>query len=196
MRNRSPANKAASSPPVPARISSIADRSSATSLGNSKMARSCSATCLSWLTCSNSSTAMSRSSLSADESFAIASSVSISARRRRTSCAILATGSISAYSLDAVTKASPSIVPDAIRASSSAKRASIWAMRWGDIWVIFDSQEDTKARRNRHPNPTLRHSREGGNPTPALSCKPAAQVVDPRLRGGDENRSRPVPART
>jgi RHH-type transcriptional regulator, proline utilization regulon repressor / proline dehydrogenase / delta 1-pyrroline-5-carboxylate dehydrogenase len=32
----------------------------------------------------------------------------------------------------------------------------------------------------------IRHSREGGNPSPAISSKPNAQVMDPRLRGGDE----------
>ena len=43
--------------------------------------------------------------------------------------------------------------------------------------------------------PTIRHSREGGNPSPALtglhehpSAKLTAQVMDPRLRGGDEIR--------
>ena len=32
----------------------------------------------------------------------------------------------------------------------------------------------------------LRHSRAGGNPTPVASAEPTAQVMDPRLRGGDE----------
>jgi isoleucyl-tRNA synthetase len=32
----------------------------------------------------------------------------------------------------------------------------------------------------------LRHSREGGNPSPATSSQPDASVMDPRLRGGDE----------
>jgi isoleucyl-tRNA synthetase len=33
--------------------------------------------------------------------------------------------------------------------------------------------------------PELRHSREGGNPSPEPSSKPEGQVMDPRLRGGD-----------
>ena len=37
---------------------------------------------------------------------------------------------------EALKKASPTIVPEAIRASSSANRASIWPIRWGDIWVM------------------------------------------------------------
>uniref|UniRef100_UPI00398305E1 isoleucine--tRNA ligase n=1 Tax=Sphingorhabdus sp. TaxID=1902408 RepID=UPI00398305E1 len=32
----------------------------------------------------------------------------------------------------------------------------------------------------------LRHSRAGGNPTPVASAEPTGQVMDPRLRGGDE----------
>jgi isoleucyl-tRNA synthetase len=34
--------------------------------------------------------------------------------------------------------------------------------------------------------PMLRHSREGGNPSPATSSQPDGPVMDPRLRGGDE----------
>jgi isoleucyl-tRNA synthetase len=34
--------------------------------------------------------------------------------------------------------------------------------------------------------PTLRHSREGGNPSPETSSQPDGPVMDPRLRGGDE----------
>ena len=51
-----------------------------------------------------------------------------------TSAAALATGSSSEYSLDAATKPSPSSCPEAIRASSSEKRDSIWAMRCGEIF--------------------------------------------------------------
>jgi isoleucyl-tRNA synthetase len=39
----------------------------------------------------------------------------------------------------------------------------------------------------RHPMATyLRHSREGGNPSPNPSASPIGQAMDPRLRGGDE----------
>jgi isoleucyl-tRNA synthetase len=34
--------------------------------------------------------------------------------------------------------------------------------------------------------PSLRHSREGGNPSPETSSQPDDPVMDPRLRGGDE----------
>jgi isoleucyl-tRNA synthetase len=34
--------------------------------------------------------------------------------------------------------------------------------------------------------PTLRHSREGGNPSPEASSQPDGQELGPRLRGGDE----------
>ena len=152
MRNRSPANNAASSPPVPARISSIAGRSSAVSRGSKATAKACSASAMSWLISISSSTAMSLSSASPCGSRAMICSVSTSARKRRTVFAAIATGSSSEYSLDAVTNASPTICPVAIRASSSANRDSICAIRCGEIFILTS-----------HPNPFC-HSRERGNP--------------------------------
>jgi hypothetical protein len=94
MRNRSPANKAASSPPVPARISSIAARSSAASRGSSFSARARSASGNAACSSAASSSAIWRMSGLGSTSMSLR--ISSSARIRRTSRAAAATGSISA----------------------------------------------------------------------------------------------------
>src|SRR3546814_1783345 len=64
------------------------------------------------------------------------SDLSASARRRRTSPAAAATGSSSAYSFETWTKRSPGRSPVAINACNSSRRASICAIRSGEIFVI------------------------------------------------------------
>jgi isoleucyl-tRNA synthetase len=56
---------------------------------------------------------------------------------------------------------------------------------WNISWVGKGS--DLAGTIARHPIYNyLRHSREGGNPSPATSSQPDGPVMDPRLRGGDE----------
>jgi isoleucyl-tRNA synthetase len=50
---------------------------------------------------------------------------------------------------------------------------SVHLLEWPEL-PIFDQDQ------------TLRHSREGGNPSPEASSQPDGPVMDPRLRGGDE----------
>jgi isoleucyl-tRNA synthetase len=60
----------------------------------------------------------------------------------------------------------------------------VWATRFPDQesvhlleWPVLPTLEQS---------PTLRHSREGGNPSPTPSSQPEGPVMAPRLRGGDE----------
>ena len=82
-----------------------------------------------------SSRAIALSSPSASSSSVMWLSVASSARSRRTSPAAFATGSSSAYSFDTATKRSPDKSPVAISAPSSSRRASICAIRWGEMEV-------------------------------------------------------------
>jgi isoleucyl-tRNA synthetase len=58
-----------------------------------------------------------------------------------------------------------------------------------DLWQVVATLNgsDLAGTIARHPIYNyLRHSREGGNPSPATSSQPDGSVMDPRLRGGDE----------
>jgi hypothetical protein len=124
MRRRSPANSAASSPPVPGRISSMAGRASASSLGRSA---SCSACSASGMACSRRSISSSaRSRISGSSASARASTSS--ACNARHSAMRVTTGLSSEYSLAMAAMASGA-APAPSCASRNSKRSVIWRRR-------------------------------------------------------------------
>ena len=132
MRNRSPANRAASSPPVPARTSRMAEAFSSRSLGASSRATSRSRAGRRASSAASSSRASTPISASPDP--AISSSSGRSARRRASPATASATGRSSACSLDRRTISGPSEAAD-IRASTSWKRSSTaFSLAWADAW--------------------------------------------------------------
>ena len=125
MPNKSPANKAASSPPVPARTSRIALRASSASFGKSSNLSACSSSGICDVSSSISSSAISIISLSVSPSAIIALASSIACVRPRTFRICSATGLTSANSRDNFVSSSGDIgVPLANLSSISARRAS------------------------------------------------------------------------
>ena len=129
MRNRSPANSAASSPPVPARTSRMAEAFSSASRGASSRATSRSRSGSLASRAAMSSRAISARSGSSPAIMRSRSSRSARAPARRV--ANSATGRSSACSLPSRTISAPSLAVS-IRASTSRKRSSTCSRRaWG-----------------------------------------------------------------
>ena len=123
MRIKTAAKRAASSPPVPARISKIALRSSASSLGRSASCILCSRLGIFPRTTSSSFSINSFISASMCSSLISASKSASSSLARNNSSAIFVLGTSSAYSLESIAK-SP-LVPMDIKDSSSSLLFSI-----------------------------------------------------------------------
>src|SRR6266849_2932877 len=120
MRKSSAANKAASSPPVPARTSRMALRSSASSLGSSMSLICCSSAGMRDLSCCSSSAARARISASPASSASTPSSTnSVSALRKASTASTI--GERSLYSLDSLAK-----LPDSVAGADMMSRSSAW----------------------------------------------------------------------
>src|SRR5579883_875160 len=123
MRKRSAANSAASSPPVPARISRMAFFSSAASLGNNIFFTVCSSAGRRFL-----SSAASSSAIAFMSGSAASASVSLrSCSALRQALTASTSGPNSAYSFDAATNFCESREPPERAACSSAWRATTWS---------------------------------------------------------------------
>ena len=150
MRNRSPANKAASSPPVPARTSRMALPSSAASFGRSAMRIACDMASESVWAAASSSVAIARISESSDGSLSIASRSARSLSFARQARIAVTTGSSSFSSRDSAEYSAPA-TPSVRRAPISSCRRRMRS-RLSLAAILESSREGERAeKRGRRP---------------------------------------------